>query len=100
MRYRVCYDIPGIPGICRKETIGCYITDSEYDAKVYINEMHALGDYSGYYIIKEEVKYFENEDLANQFIKDNKITNYHFETPTYLENGMDLVYEVTNEDAN
>ena len=56
MRYRVCYDIPGIPGICRKETIDCYVTDSEYDAKVYIQSMYALGDFSNYYIVKEEVE--------------------------------------------
>ena len=55
MRYKVCYDIPEISGICRKESKVCYVTDSEYDAKVYIQSMYGLGDYTCYYIVKEEV---------------------------------------------
>ena len=49
--YQVCFDID-IPEFHCHETRVCYETDTEYDARCYIGEMHMLGDYSNYYIRK------------------------------------------------
>ena len=39
------------------------------------------------------VKYFENIEKAEIFIKNNNIKKYHYETPEMLENGVDLIVE-------
>lgn len=37
--------------------------------------------------------YFNSVEEANKFIKANHVENYHFETPDYLETGVDLVID-------
>lgn len=39
--------------------------------------------------------YFNSIEEAEKFIKANNIKGYHFETPEYLENGVDLVVHKT-----
>lgn len=39
--------------------------------------------------------YFNSIEEAEKFIKANNITGYHFETPEYLEDGVDLVIHKT-----
>lgn len=39
--------------------------------------------------------YFNSIEEAEKFIKANNIKDYHFQTPEYLENGVDLVIHKT-----
>lgn len=39
--------------------------------------------------------YFNSIEEAEKFIKENDIKDYHFQTPEYLENGVDLVIHKT-----
>lgn len=43
--------------------------------------------------------YFNSIEEAEKFIKVNNIKDYHFQTPEYLENGVDLVIHLTREQA-
>lgn len=43
--------------------------------------------------------YFNSIEEAEKFIKANNIKDYHFQTPEYLENGVDLVIHYTKEQA-
>lgn len=43
--------------------------------------------------------YFNSIEEAEKFIKENNIKDYHFQTPEYLENGVDLVIHLTKEQA-
>ena len=45
------------------------------------------------------IHYFNSIEEAEKFIKKNKIEKYHFQTPMYLENGVDLVIHYTKEQA-
>lgn len=36
-------------------------------------------------------KYFETIEQAEEFVKEHNIEFYHFETPDFLEKGVDLV---------
>ena len=45
------------------------------------------------------IHYFNSIEEAEKFIKENDIKDYHYETPMYLENGVDLVIHLTREQA-
>lgn len=36
--------------------------------------------------------YFETVEEAEQYAKEHKIEKYHFETPSYVETGVDMVW--------
>lgn len=42
-------------------------------------------------------KWFSSIKQAKEFIEKNKITNYEFHTPEFLENGVELSWEKDDE---
>ena len=38
------------------------------------------------------IKYFESIEKAKEFAKENHITNYVFQTPDFMERGVDMAW--------
>lgn len=42
-------------------------------------------------------KYFDTIEQAKKFIQSNKLKNYFFTTPEFLENGVDLNFTINEQ---